>query len=132
MELAKGRIFKWNCVIFAAKIWTRKLFISCSKTFMCLLWPCRVLALNFLLKQWKEVFVVQVVLVLSLQATLKLSETNLQFSLDLLTLFNGTEAFKMEFILFRKDSIERLTFYEVMKFWNFMNFMKYEALWFEI
>ena len=85
-----------------------------------------------MLKQWKEVFVVQVVLVLSLQATLKLSETNLQFSLDLLTLFNGTEAFKMEFILFRKDSIERLTFYEVMKFWNFMNFMKNEAFWFEI
>ena len=74
LELAKGKIFKWNYVIFAAKIWTRKSFISSSKIFMYLLWPCRVLVLNFLLRYWKEVvfFVVQVLLVLTLQVTLTL------------------------------------------------------------
>ena len=43
-----------------------------SKSFMYLLWPCRVLVLNILLNWWKEVvfFVVQIVLVLTLQATL--------------------------------------------------------------
>ena len=49
-ELAKGRIFKWNYVLFAAKIWIRQLFISNSKIFMYLLWPCRVLVLIFFAK----------------------------------------------------------------------------------
>ena len=40
---------------FATKIWTRKLFISSPRSFIYLLWPCRVLVLDFLQKQWKKV-----------------------------------------------------------------------------
>ena len=43
MELAKGRIFKWDYVIFATKIWTHKLFISSSKRFMYLLWLAKIM-----------------------------------------------------------------------------------------
>ena len=49
-SLRKGRIFKWNCVIFVAKVWIRKLFISNPKNFIYLLWPCRVLILIFFAK----------------------------------------------------------------------------------
>ena len=72
LELAEGRNFKWNYDIFAAKILIHKLFVSNSKILMYLLWLYRVV-LNFLLKWWGEVafFVVQVVLVLTLQATLR-------------------------------------------------------------
>ena len=48
LELAKGRIFKWDYVIFSAKIWTRKSFISSSKSFIYLLWPFRVLVLTLI------------------------------------------------------------------------------------
>ena len=34
LEVAKGRIFKWNYVVFVAKICIRKLFISNSKIFL--------------------------------------------------------------------------------------------------
>ena len=44
------RIFKWNYVIFTVKILIRKLFISNSKIFIYLLWPWKVLVLNFSLK----------------------------------------------------------------------------------
>ena len=46
MKLAKGKISKWMYVIFGAKIWICKSFISNSKIFMYLLWPCRVLVLE--------------------------------------------------------------------------------------
>ena len=54
LELAKGRILKWGHVIFDAKIWMHRLFISSSRSFMYILWRCRVLALNVFAKIMKR------------------------------------------------------------------------------